>query len=34
MSNYSRHFEFDIDHFDIHDEAIMDSLSFNFIFKT
>lgn len=24
-----RRFEFDIEHFDIHDEHIMDSLSFN-----
>lgn len=25
----ARRFEFDIEHFDIHDEHIMDSLSFN-----
>lgn len=25
----ARQFEFDIEHFDIHDEHIMDSLSFN-----
>lgn len=34
MSKYQLRFEFDIEHFDIHDEHIMDSLSFNFISKT
>ena len=33
MSNYSRRFEFDIEHFAIHDEAIMDFSSFNRIKK-
>ena len=30
----SRHFEFDIEHFDIHDEHIMDFSSFNRIIQS
>lgn len=35
MNTYVRSFEFDIEHFDFHDDAaIMDFSSFNFITKT
>lgn len=29
MNQLARTFEFDIEHFEVHDEVIMDSLSFN-----
>lgn len=34
MNLYVTRFEFDIEHFDIHDEDIMDFSPFNFINKT